>query len=62
MKIKHLIEVSTETYEEQQFILDRFPGVWWQVRDVNNTRFYIPQSQGKRLQEAINEYEELNEK
>ena len=58
MKLNHVIEIVTETYEEQQFILDKFPTAWWEVRSTNETRFYIPKKQGKRLQEVINEFEE----
>ena len=29
MKIKNAIKITTESYEEQQFILKRFPTAWW---------------------------------
>lgn len=58
MKLNQMIEIVTNNYEEQQFILDRFPAVWWEVRSTNETRFYVPKSRESEVHAAINEYKE----
>ena len=58
MKYQRMVEIVTVTYEEQQFILNRFPDAWWYVVDVNTTKFYVPVSKEHLVQEAYNDFRE----
>jgi len=55
-----VIEIVTESYEEEQFILNRFPEAWWipQGKGENGIIFYLPVSKEYKVQEAYNEYKE----
>ena len=58
MKAKKVIEVTTETYSEQQFILARFPEAFWFVMEDNETRFYISASKEDIVEKTLNEWNE----
>lgn len=63
MKIRKMVEITTETYEEQQFILSRFPNSFWFVEeDVNKTRFYISELKSSEAISALNEWKDFNSK
>lgn len=64
MKIRKMVEIITETYEEQQFILSRFPNSFWFVEDDENnlykTRFYISELKQTEAVAALNEWRDLS--
>lgn len=60
MKIRKMVEIITDSFEEQQFILSRFPDSFWFVEGDNKTRFYISAMKQNEAIEALNEWKELN--
>ena len=52
MKYKPCYEVIADNYQEEQFILNRFPDAIWFITD-NHVKFYIPKSAKNELVEAI---------
>ena len=58
MKYTKIIKFTTESYEEEQFLLNRFPDAWWEQDSSGNVVFYIPESEEKLAKEVLNEYEE----
>lgn len=58
MKHKLVIEIIAETYEEEQFLLNKFPSVWWDDRS-GFTSFYVPESQKSEVVNVINEWKEM---
>jgi len=63
MKHKKVIQVIAENYEEEQYILRKFPEAWWDDRNGKMV-FSIPLEQEAIVNEVISEYKELkkNEK
>lgn len=59
MKQKAVIEVTTESISEEQFILNRFPGALW-IALGEKTKFYIPYQEYQVVEETINEWENSN--
>ena len=41
MKVKKVIEITAESYIEEQDVLGRFPDAIWIKLDENRTKFYI---------------------
>jgi hypothetical protein len=63
MKYKAVIEIITESYEEEQFILNRFPNsVWISPAGISNkkTLFYLPYQQYDEVKNTIEEWEKRN--
>jgi hypothetical protein len=60
MKAKNVVQVITETYDEQQFILSRFPESFWFVEEEDRTRFYIPVGRQEEVYKTIIEWHERN--
>lgn len=56
MKSRIVIEVKGENYEEEQFLLSRFPRTAW-LRMGEETRFYVPQEKAEDVRLAITEWE-----
>jgi hypothetical protein len=56
-----VVEIIAETYEEQQFILEKFPGLWWEMRG-ENTVFYTTEERLYEVNEAISQYERSKKK
>jgi hypothetical protein len=56
MKCRRVVEILTESYEEEQYILQKFPGLWWEIRGTNAI-FYTTEERLDEINEAINEYE-----
>jgi len=44
MKVKKVIEITAESYIEEQDVLGRFPDAIWIKLDENRTKFYIKNS------------------
>ena len=57
MKHKKVIQVIAENYEEEQFMLNRFPEAWWDDRSGRMV-FSISEDKEFEVQQAINEYKE----
>ena len=57
MKHKKVIEVIAENYQEEQFMLNRFPEAWWDDRSGRMV-FSISEDKESEVQQAINEYKE----
>ena len=57
MKHKIVIEVTAETYEEEQILMNKFPEAWWDDRS-GLIVFYIPEEKADVVKEVINEYKE----
>jgi hypothetical protein len=58
MKYKQVIEIVTETYEEEQYILHKFPEAYWYSRG-SNIVFALPAYEQNRVGEAIEDFERL---
>ena len=61
MKIKKAIKITTESYEEQQFILKRFPAAWWLEPEglldgKLITVFYLDSKYTNEATEAVREW------
>jgi hypothetical protein len=61
MRLKSKLEIETEDYNEQQFILNRFPQAVWVVIDENRTKFYIPYELYSEAKSTIKEWETKND-
>lgn len=59
MKHKSVIEVTTNSIAEEQFILNRFPDALW-IALGERTKFYIPYHEYHIVKETINEWEKIN--
>jgi len=55
MKIRKVVEIVTESYDEEQYVLQKMPGLWWEFRD-GNTVFY---AQEERENEVLSLKEEM---
>jgi hypothetical protein len=64
MKHKLVIEIITESYEEEQYILMKFPESWWYSANPREgyTVFYLPAANEEKVQEAITEWKEMKRK
>lgn len=60
MKYKTVIEVITESYAEEQYILSKFPNASW-IPYIEKIIFYIPYSQYSEVVRALYEWKEQNE-
>lgn len=63
MKMKEVIQITTENNIEEQYILEKFPeAVWFNL--TGRTNFYLPSSESYKTEaeEVISEWEERNEK
>jgi len=59
MKISRVVQIVTDTVEEEQFILNKFPEAWWVPTQVRGrTTFSLPIQKEVLVREALNEYEE----
>jgi len=57
MKHKEVIELRSESYMEEQFLLDRFPGITW-INSGSSTTFYLPIEEKDSVLKAIKEWED----
>ena len=62
MKQKSVIQISTESYEEEQFILTRFPSAVWISLKPGKTLFHLPFAQYNEVLTTIEEWEKQNDK
>jgi hypothetical protein len=63
MIYKKVIKIEAESYLEEQFILQKFPGVVWYppIREGYST-FYLPMKEEASVKEALNEFRIWKEK
>lgn len=60
MKHKQVIELVAETYEEEQFILNRFPDAYWYPSNAQgNTVFYISVENKNDVEKVVDEYNRI---
>lgn len=59
-----VIKIQAENYLEEQFLLQKFPGVIWHppVTGEGFASFYLPVTEETNAKEALNEYKEWKEK
>lgn len=64
MIYKKVIQIKAESYLEEQFLLQKFPGVIWHPPVVGEgfASFYLPVKEEKNAKEALNEYKLWKEK
>jgi hypothetical protein len=62
MKHKIVIEIITENYAEQQFILSRFPEAFWRVPVGERTIFHLPYEKdvNEKVRRTLQEWEMKN--
>jgi len=60
MKRRVVIELESESYIEEQFLLDRLPDAVW-LNMGGSTKFYLPIEEKERVLEAITDWKEREE-
>lgn len=58
MKYKRVFEVRAESYEEEQFMLLKFPGSIWFICE-GHTKFYLPEEEKKDVLLALKEWRQI---
>jgi len=58
MKRKVVIELKSESYMEEQYLLDKFPDSIW-LKLGSNTRFYLDIDEKDSAIKAITEWKEI---
>lgn len=53
MKVRHMIEITAETYNEEQEVLERFPDSIWIKLNENRTKFYIKKDQDSEVRKFL---------
>lgn len=59
MKYRAVVEVETNSIEEEQFVLNRFPSALW-IALEKRTKFYIPYHEYNEVKKTVNEWREHN--
>ncbi len=57
MEYKEVIQLRSESYMEDQFLLDRFPSATW-LNHRGSTTFYLSVDEKDSVLKAIKEWEE----
>jgi hypothetical protein len=55
MKVKQVIEITAESYLEEQNIMGRFPDAIWIKLDENRTKFYINKDKERDVEMFLQE-------
>jgi len=55
MKQQRMIEVIAETYEEEQYLLNRLEDAWWEDR-TGNIVFTLPESKEDLVTNVVKEW------
>lgn len=58
MRQRAVIEILAEDYDEEQFLLAKFPDSVW-VKLEGGTRFYIPSTRIKEIGQALREFKNV---
>ena len=61
MKHKAVIQITAESYAEQQYIMAKFPSAVWVTLSEERTLFYVPYAEYNEVKKAINEWRANNE-
>ena len=56
MKAKKVIEIQTDSYIEEQLMVEAFPEAVW-FTGVGNTRFYLPEYMEEEVNDKIKQLE-----
>ncbi len=62
MKVRKVVQITTDNYMEQQAIMGRFPDVvWMPVNGVMSKQisFYLPETKHNKVIEFMEEYKRL---
>lgn len=59
MRMRSVIEIQTESYAEQQYIMTHLPEAVWIVLGEKTT-FYMPYPQYEKVKKVIHEWEKKN--
>jgi len=57
MKYKMCYEVIADNYQEEQFLLSRFPDSIWFITE-SHVKFFIPKNKKQELIEAVGQWKE----
>lgn len=60
MKMRAVIEIETESYLEEQYILEQLPNSVWIYLGEKRVRFYIPYPEYDLVKKILKEWEERN--
>ena len=67
MIYKKVIQIQAESYLEEQYLIQKFPGIVWYPPVVGPAsgegfaRFYLPLKEDGKVKEALNEYKSWKE-
>ena len=61
MKYQRVVEIISESYEEEQFLQREFPEAWFVIRE-DKVYFYVPVSKEYEVQEAYRQYQARSKK
>jgi len=61
MKHKKVILVTAESYEEEQFLVNKLSSDWWD-HHRGKIVFFVPEEKEEYVREVFNEYKELKKK
>jgi hypothetical protein len=56
MKAKKVIEIQTDSYIEEQLMVEAFPEAVW-LTGIGNTRFYLPEYMEEEVNDKIKQME-----
>jgi len=59
MKVKKSVKIIADSYEEEQFLMEKFPDAWWDASNWEKTIFYLPRAKEKEAKEALKEFKKL---
>lgn len=64
MIYRKVIQIQAESYLEEQFLLQKFPGIIWHppIAGEGFASFYLPKKQEGKAKEALSEYKLWKEK
>jgi len=61
MKYERVVEIKTDSYEEEQYILSKFPDAWFSQRG-DHTIFHVSVNKESEVQKVYDEYRKLKRK
>ena len=59
MQFKKMIAINAENYQEEQFLLSKFPDAVWINLD-GGTVFYVPEGMINEVLEVLREWKEMS--
>lgn len=62
MKIKKVIQVTTDSLKEEQFLLIKFPeATWYPTGPTSGVTFFFDENKEEKVQKIVHEWQTLNE-